>query len=110
MIFFFPGGPKRTGYILDLQMIPPSDTRVARALMKYAVQRLRRAGAWTVRYHLVASPFALPDEVLADFGFRRRGGHHFMVKFRDERLAATAGRQANWNYSFGDSEASHAVE
>ena len=109
VIFHLSGGTSRTGYILDLQAVPQGNKRIAMALMDYAVQSLRRRGAWTVRYHNLSSPFVLTDEVLGGCGFTPRGVHQFMVRFRDQGLAAIAGHQLNWNYSYGDSEASHVL-
>lgn len=109
VIFYLSGGPSRIGYVLDLQVLPFNNVKAATALLGYAVERLRGKGAWTVRYYHVSSPFNPPDEMLNRYGFVPRGGYQLLVKFRDERLAATACSQSSWNYSYGDSEASHAA-
>jgi len=108
VIFFLSGGPSYIGYILDLQVLPMDNTEVAMALLSYAVEQLRRNGAWSVRYYHLASPFTIPDRLLRWYGFIRRGAHRLMVRFRDNQWAAIAENQNNWNYSYGDSEASHA--
>ncbi len=109
VIFHLSGGPSRTGYILDLQALPQANKGITMALLDYALRSLRRRGAWKVQYHNLSSPFGLADEVLRSCGFTPRGAHQFMVNFRDQGLAAVAERQLNWNYSYGDSEASHVL-
>ncbi len=94
--------------ILDLQTDPPGDGGLTGALLDYAVDRLRAKGAWVVRYHFVPSAYAPPLSLLHARGFVTRGGHQMLVRFEDTDLQATAAAQANWSYSYGDSEASHA--
>lgn len=110
VVFHVSEGPNHTGYILDLQTLPTNNKQVATALMNHATSQMRKQGAWTVRYYVLPSQFALPEQMLRELGFVRRGGYHFITKFANEALAAVARTQANWNYSFGDSESSHALE
>ena len=109
VIFYLSGDDDKTGFILDLQTAPPHDTSIAAALMGYAINRLRSLGAWTVTYHHLSTLFNMPDEALRNFGFVARNSHQFMVKVNDEELADVAGYLSNWNFSYGDSEASHAI-
>lgn len=106
VIFYFSPS-SQAGTILDLQVLPPGDPEGTLALVTYAVTRLRRQGAWLVRCHVLSSPFNPPTEVLRRCGFVPRGRHQVLVKFQDERTAAIGDRAENWNYSYGDSEASH---
>ena len=107
VVFNYSNDPRPNGYILDLQVMPLGNNRVAMALLGYAVDRLRASGAWMVRYHHLASPQALPDEVLEKSGFVPRSSHQLLVKFHDKGLADAFELQKNWNYSYGDSEASY---
>jgi len=94
------------GLILDLLALPEAGVEVPISLMRYAVKRLRAEGAWTVRYF--ASPGAMPVPDLRRLGFIRRGDFVLSVKFADPGIQTIATRPGAWNYSFGDSEASHA--
>ena len=108
VVFCLSSRPQRYGYILDLQALPPQAEEIGSSLLGYAVERLRAGGAWSVRYHHLASPGNLPDRVLKQHGFIPRGRHQFLVRFRDPGIASAARCAGNWNYSYGDSEASHA--
>ena len=80
-------------------------------LLNAVVQgELRRKGAWSARFHRFGSDATISDRILNKFGFLPRGGYRLMTKLQDERLEAIVRNQANWNYSFGDSEASHTLE
>jgi hypothetical protein len=137
VVFYLAGDPYRSGYVLDLQALAGDEVqeplstpgsagggpdaaareagldqggqRVAGALLAHAVRRLRRQGAWTVRYHCLAPPDAPSPAWLRRLGFRQRGGHRFLVRFRDGGLAEVADRLDAWNFAHGDSEASHAL-
>jgi GNAT superfamily N-acetyltransferase len=96
------------GQIFDLQVLP-GHRKAADLLLGHAIRRLRAQGAWVVYYHCLSSPFTIPSETLEEMGFKARGGHRVLVKFRDQQKSEVAQHQQNWNYSFGDSEASHGV-
>jgi hypothetical protein len=104
-VVFHLSAATHRGLILDLLALPEAGVEVPIALMRYAVKRLRAEGAWTVRYF--ASPSAVPVPVLRRLGFIRRGGYVLSVKFADPGIEAIATQPDAWNYSFGDSEASH---
>jgi hypothetical protein len=108
VIYYLSSGPQRYGCILDLQSLPPHGREVGGSLLNYAVARLRAGGAWSVRYHHLAGSGALPDRVLQQHGFMPRGEHQLLVRFQEPSMAGAAASAANWNYSYGDSEASHA--
>ena len=97
------------GFILDLQVVPPGNSEVAMALMGYGVERLRTSGAWLVQYDHLPSLQALPETVLQKHGFISRSHHKLLVKFSDDGFADIGERESNWNFSFGDSEASHSL-
>jgi len=50
----------------------------------------------------------MPVPDLRRLGFIRRGDFVLSVKFADPGIQTIATRPGAWNYSFGDSEASHA--
>ncbi|MCI0440976.1 MAG: GNAT family N-acetyltransferase [Chloroflexi bacterium] len=101
-------GDENVGHIIDIQALPMDDSKTASALMRYAVRNLLKQGAWVAYYRMLpASISALDADALKDWGFRPRGRHVFMVKMKESEIAAIAQSEASWNYSFGDSEASH---
>ena len=107
VVFFFGNADTPTGYILDLQLCPSADERVAEALMRFAIDRFTRQGAWVVRYHQLHSRLSpLSEPALRRLGLRPRGSHTLLVKFADERMNEIAAEASNWNYAYADSEAS----
>lgn len=108
-VVFYASSATHTGLVLDVLTLPQAGADVPVALMRHAVERLRAEGAWIVRYYHFASPRAIPPSFLRRMGFIRRGGHVLLIKFADPGLQAVASRPGAWNYSFGDSEASHAL-
>lgn len=107
VIFYLSRAPHRSGYILDLQTLPQRAGEVGNALLGYAGGKLRDRGAWSIRYHHLASPHTVPAHTLRRHGFIPRGCHQFLVRFRDPAISHFAGFSGNWSYSYGDSEASH---
>lgn len=95
------------GYVLELATSEAHD-EIALALLSFAIERLRERGAWLVRYHHLPSNATFSPSVLERLGFvRRQPGYRLMVKLADPSAAAIASDAQSWNYSFGDSEASH---
>lgn len=109
VVFCVSESTPRVGYILDLQVFLPDDTRSAAALLDYALRRVRDRKAWAVRYYHLTSPFTVPATVLKRHGFVARGGHPLLVRLWQERFMALAESQKNWNLNYGDCEASHAA-
>ena len=107
VIFCSGDGETPTGYILDLQLCPSADERVAEALMHFAMDRLTSQGAWGVRYHQLRSRLSpLSESALRRLGLRPRGSHLMLVRFADERMNEIASQSSNWSYAYADSEAS----
>lgn len=101
------GDAEHTGFILDLETLPPGNPDVTAALLRFAVDRLREDGAWSVRYHRLVALSAAPSPLLKQFRFsRRKARHELVVKFRQEAVFRAAKDIDRWSYSFGDSEAS----
>lgn len=109
VIFYSAEHPPQTGYLLDLQVIPGVADSITNSLLNYALECLRRSGAWVVQFHRLSSPHAVSQQILQDNGFVARSTHQFLVKIRDESLHEQVLQQENWMYSFGDSESSHAI-
>lgn len=107
----FSRGPesRHIGYIYDLQIAVDAGSSVAKALLKAAITDLRKSGAWTCRYHLIATPGSPIADALRYWGFSPRSGSRLLVKLQDPRLMAVAEQFENWNFVFGDSETSHSV-
>jgi hypothetical protein len=109
VIYYLSREPSRTGYVMDLQTLPPDNVEAASALLDHAVKALRKAGAWKVSIRHLESPYVMPRRVLLRHGFLPRGGHELFVRLKDESLTETAYTGTNWDLSYGDMEASHAV-
>lgn len=109
-VYSFTHGAMRVGHILDVQVSADAKPEVAQALLAHSVKALRKKGAWSVRYQRFGADASVSHEILDQLNFLPRGGYHLMTKLEDERLEAIVRNQANWNYSFGDSEASHTLE
>lgn len=95
------------GGILDLTTLPGRHD-VARALLREAVLRMRRAGAHIIRYRFgesLTSPRPSDLQCLGFF-FRKGRRNSLLVKFADPGLHKAAENIANWSYSVGDGEAS----
>lgn len=111
------GTTGRNGYLLDLQVAPGSDRGIAEALLKAVINDMRKVGLWSCRYHGVTpqdtqkSPQMQSPvlEALKSWGFTPRTGHWLLVKLQDERLMEVAMKEDNWNFRYGDSEASHSA-
>jgi hypothetical protein len=96
------------GYIVDIQTSAQNDKKTAEALIRYAVSNLRKQCAWVIYYRQMPSSLsALAHETLQGYGFLPRGRHVFMTKMKNDKIAEISLNERNWNYSFGDSEASH---
>jgi hypothetical protein len=107
VVFCASSSEDRAGWILELHGSEPRD-EIALALLSHAVERLRESGAWLARYHHMPSSTTFSPAVLERLGFvRRQPGYRLMVKLADPAVDAIAADARRWNYSFGDSEASH---
>ena len=95
------------GYLLDLTTRPGRHD-VARSLLREAVARFSRAGAYIIRYRFVESQTAPRTQDLWRLGFFPRNArrHTLLVKFADPGLHKAAVDVANWSYTTGDGEAS----
>jgi ribosomal protein S18 acetylase RimI-like enzyme len=95
------------GYLLDLTT-RPGRRDVARSLLREAVARFSRAGAYIVRYRFVESQTSPRTGDLWRLGFFPREGrrHTLLVRFADPGLHKAAVDTANWSYTTGDGEAS----
>jgi hypothetical protein len=93
------------GYILDLMTLPGRHD-VARALLREAVRRFRRAGVQILRYRFLDAPTAPRSEDLWKLGFFPRDNRRntLLVKFADPGLQGTAKDIDNWSYCVGDGE------
>ena len=93
------------GYILDLMTLPGRHD-VARALLREAVRRFRRAGVQILRYRFLDAPTAPRSEDLWKLGFFPRDNRRntLLVKFADPGLQGTAKDIDNWTYCVGDGE------
>ncbi len=94
------------GYILDLTTLPGRHD-VARALLREAARRFRRAGVQILRYRFLDSPTAPHSGDLWRLGFFPRNNRRntLLVKFADPGLHKAAKSTDNWSYSVGDGEA-----
>lgn len=101
--------PSRTGVILDLQVHPRAPARAREALLAHAVRRLRRAGAWAVRYDALLPSRDVVDPLLLRLGFMPRGEQQLLVRMADAEAQRAASSVARWSFRYGDSESSHAV-
>lgn len=108
VVFRKPAG-SRESLIFDLQSLPPSNEDLAGELLRYALDRLTREGAWLVRCCIQDSGSAPAFKPFLRCGFVRRGAYQFLVRFRSDCARDIALARDSWNYSFGDSEASHAA-
>ena len=93
------------GYILDLTTLPGRHD-VARALLREAVRRFRRAGVQILRYRFLDAPTAPRSEDLWKLGFFPRDNRRntLLVKFADPDLQGAAKDIDNWTYCVGDGE------
>lgn len=103
-----PEGPSRVGAILDVQVHPNAPAGAREALLVHAVRRLRRAGAYAVRYDELRASRADVDPLLRRLGFTPRGEQQLLVRMHDERAQEVASRLESWSLRYGDSESSHA--
>jgi hypothetical protein len=103
-----PKGNRR-GRILDLHAVGDRKHEVTSALMRFAVNTLRESGAWAVVIHSVTGEHSATENILKSHGFVHRSGHRLLVKLRDDEAMQIAASDSNWSYTYGDSEASHAV-
>ena len=110
-VLYLASSPRPSGYILDLQTVSEGQDEVTHALLRYAVQRFRQSGALTMRYHALPSAFAPPPRLLRRMGFMARnyGRRVLMAKLADPRLDRIASQASNWQFSYGDAEASHSL-
>lgn len=100
---------RNQGFILDLQGAGEGRDRVVAALLEHAVASMRREGAWTAHLHQVPSLHAIKDTELKAHGFYPRSSHRMLIKLDNHEAHTIASVIANWNYSYGDSEASHSI-
>ena len=99
----------RRGRILELNVTGERRDAVTSALLRYATNELRKAGSWTITIHSVISEHSATENILKAHGFVRRTGHRLLIKLRDHEAMQIASTESNWSYTYGDSEASHAV-
>lgn len=109
VVYYMSPGPAHYGYIMDLQADGDDAPQVAGRLLTYAAGRLRKAGAWVIQHHQPLTPHTLPDATLRSFGFVPRGRHELLVRLGDADMQSAASKSENWQYVYGDSEASHSV-
>jgi hypothetical protein len=109
VVYYMSQGPSHNGYIMDLQADGDDAQQVSARLLAYAVEKLRKAGAWVVQHHQALTPHTPSDAALRSSGFVPRGRHELLVRLGDADMQSAASKSENWQYAYGDSEASHSV-
>lgn len=108
-IYVTSAEPSRVGVILDVQVHPCAPEGTREALLVHAARRLRRAGAWGVRYDELRPSLSDVDPVLLRLGFLPRDEQQLLVRMQDEEAQRMASRVESWSFRYGDSESSHAL-